>query len=251
MRASPSISMRVPASRRRMAMATLSSGAGRRQTADSGSGVDISFNKLLATSAQSCKNTACRPNPDQPPLPRPATAAAMAPTRARWLIILVLFLVSTINYADRATLSIVGTDLSRDLRLDAVTLGFLLSAFSWSYVALQIPGGWLLDRLGLAARLPVEPARLVGVHDGPGRRRAGSAPAAPRSPPCSGSGSGSAPPRRRRSRPTAASSRSGSRPRSAAWPRRSSTPPSIFPRSSSTRSWARSRTPSAGPGCSC
>ncbi len=77
-----------------------------------------------------------------------ATSPPEAPTRARWLIILVLFAVSTINYADRATLSIVGTDLSRDLRLDAVTLGYLLSAFSWSYVALQIPGGWLLDRAG-------------------------------------------------------------------------------------------------------
>jgi MFS transporter, ACS family, glucarate transporter len=81
---------------------------------------------------------------------QPGTAAGQldTPTRARWLIILVLFFVSTINYADRATLSIVGTDLSRDLRLDAVTLGYLLSAFSWTYVALQIPGGWLLDRAG-------------------------------------------------------------------------------------------------------
>ena len=70
------------------------------------------------------------------------------PSRARYLIILVLFIVSTINYADRATLSIVGTQLSKDLQLDPVTLGYLLSAFSWSYVALQIPGGWLLDRLG-------------------------------------------------------------------------------------------------------
>ena len=73
---------------------------------------------------------------------------ADAPSRARWLIILILFLVSTINYADRATLSIVGTDLSRDLRLDSVTLGYLLAAFSFTYVALQIPGGWLLDRAG-------------------------------------------------------------------------------------------------------
>ena len=73
---------------------------------------------------------------------------ADVPTRARYLIILILFLVTTINYADRATLSIVGTDLSRDLGLDAVTLGYMLSAFSWSYVALQLPGGWLLDRLG-------------------------------------------------------------------------------------------------------
>jgi MFS transporter, ACS family, glucarate transporter len=76
------------------------------------------------------------------------TSPAAPPTRARYLIILVLFLVTTINYADRATLSIVGSDLSRDLGLDAVTLGYLLSAFSWSYVALQLPGGWLLDRLG-------------------------------------------------------------------------------------------------------
>lgn len=73
---------------------------------------------------------------------------SVQPSRARYLIILVLFIVSSINYADRATLSIVGTALSKDMQLDPVTLGYLLSAFSWSYVALQIPGGWLLDRLG-------------------------------------------------------------------------------------------------------
>ncbi len=84
------------------------------------------------------------PNPPDPPGPGPAER----PTRARYLIVLTLFLVTTINYADRATLSIVGTDLSRDLRLDAVTLGYMLSAFSWSYVVFQLPGGWLLDRLG-------------------------------------------------------------------------------------------------------
>lgn len=91
-----------------------------------------------------------RPSPS-PELATPVAAtvgAAAAPTRARWLIVLVLFLVSTINYADRATLSIVGTDLSRELRLDSVTLGYLLAAFSFTYVALQIPGGWLLDRAG-------------------------------------------------------------------------------------------------------
>jgi ACS family glucarate transporter-like MFS transporter len=86
--------------------------------------------------------------PTQPEPGHPADRPADTPTRARWLIILVLFIVSTINYADRATLSIVGTALSRDLQLDAVTLGYLLSAFSWTYVALQIPGGWLLDRAG-------------------------------------------------------------------------------------------------------
>jgi ACS family glucarate transporter-like MFS transporter len=80
-----------------------------------------------------------------PPGPVPP---ADRPTRARYGIIFTLFLVTTLNYADRATLSIVGPDLTRDLQLDAVRLGYLLSAFSWTYVALQIPGGWLLDRMG-------------------------------------------------------------------------------------------------------
>jgi ACS family glucarate transporter-like MFS transporter len=70
------------------------------------------------------------------------------PTRARHGIVFCLFLITTLNYADRATLSIVGGDLSREFKLDPVTLGYLLSAFSWTYVALQIPGGWLLDRMG-------------------------------------------------------------------------------------------------------
>ena len=70
------------------------------------------------------------------------------PTRVRYGIVAVLFIVTTVNYADRATLSIVGPTLSKDLQLDSVALGWLLSAFSWTYVALQIPGGWLLDRLG-------------------------------------------------------------------------------------------------------
>jgi ACS family glucarate transporter-like MFS transporter len=83
-----------------------------------------------------------------PPATNRATETTAAPTRARYQILAILFLVTTLNYADRATLSIVGTDLSADLRLDAVTLGYLLSAFSVTYVVLQVPGGWLLDALG-------------------------------------------------------------------------------------------------------
>lgn len=78
----------------------------------------------------------------------PGVGAAERPTHARYWIVFFLFVVTTLNYADRATLSIVGPALSKDLKLDAVALGYLLSAFSWSYVALQIPGGWLLDRFG-------------------------------------------------------------------------------------------------------
>lgn len=69
-------------------------------------------------------------------------------TRVRYLILLMLFLVTTINYADRATISIGGSSMQKDLGIDAVTLGYIFSAFGWAYVLGQIPGGWLLDRFG-------------------------------------------------------------------------------------------------------
>lgn len=69
-------------------------------------------------------------------------------THVRYLILFLLFVVTTINYADRATIAIAGSSLQKDLGIDAVTLGFIFSAFGWSYVLGQIPGGWLLDRFG-------------------------------------------------------------------------------------------------------
>src|SRR4051812_2470456 len=80
---------------------------------------------------------------------QPATAARTeSPTHFRYWIVLFLFLLTTINFADRATLSIVGTDLAKQLKLDPVGMGYVFSAFSWAYVICQIPGGWLLDRFG-------------------------------------------------------------------------------------------------------
>jgi ACS family glucarate transporter-like MFS transporter len=40
-------------------------------------------------------------------------------------------------------LSIAAVDLSRDLHLDAVRLGYLFSGFGWAYVAGQLPAGGL------------------------------------------------------------------------------------------------------------
>src|SRR5882724_9147581 len=66
----------------------------------------------------------------------------------RYHIIFLLFLVTTINNADRATTSVTGADLAKLLHMDKVQLGYLRSAIGWSYVLAQLPGGWLLDRLG-------------------------------------------------------------------------------------------------------
>jgi ACS family glucarate transporter-like MFS transporter len=59
-----------------------------------------------------------------------------------------LFLASSFSYGDRVILSIVGVALSKDMHLNALKLGYLLSAFSWAYVVMQLPAGGLLDRFG-------------------------------------------------------------------------------------------------------
>lgn len=74
--------------------------------------------------------------------------AGERPTRVRHLIVFFLFLLTSVNFADRATLSIVGTDVAAKFGFDPVRMGWVFSAFSWSYVIAQIPGGWLLDRVG-------------------------------------------------------------------------------------------------------
>ncbi|GGZ10067.1 MFS transporter [Pseudoduganella plicata] len=84
-------------------------------------------------------------------LKSPAAAPAgvrAKPTRVRWTILAILFIVTTINYADRATISIAGPELKKLLDLSAVEMGYVFSAFGWSYVLAQLPGGWLLDRFG-------------------------------------------------------------------------------------------------------
>jgi ACS family glucarate transporter-like MFS transporter len=66
----------------------------------------------------------------------------------RWAIVSLLFFATAINYADRTVLSIAGPALSKSLGLDSVSMGYIFSAFGWSYVLAQLPGGWLLDRFG-------------------------------------------------------------------------------------------------------
>ncbi|AFJ84587.1 MULTISPECIES: MFS transporter [Burkholderia] len=79
----------------------------------------------------------------------PASASATAQrTRVRWLVLAVLFAVTTINYADRAAIAIAGPAIARAMHLSHVQMGFIFSAFGWSYVIAQLPGGWLLDRFG-------------------------------------------------------------------------------------------------------
>ena len=54
-----------------------------------------------------------------------------------------------INYIDRGNLSIAAPLLKDELGVNPARLGFLLSAFFWTYAALQPLYGWLVDRLNV------------------------------------------------------------------------------------------------------
>ncbi|SAK52473.1 d-galactonate transporter [Caballeronia hypogeia] len=75
-------------------------------------------------------------------------ADVMKRTKVRYLILLLIFVITTFNYADRATLSVTGSAMRAEFGFDAIRMGYIFSAFSWAYVLSQVPAGWLLDRFG-------------------------------------------------------------------------------------------------------
>jgi MFS transporter, ACS family, glucarate transporter len=69
-------------------------------------------------------------------------------TNVRYFILAMIFILTTFNYVDRATLSIAAPIMKTELGFDAITMGLAFSAFGWAYTGMQIPGGWILDRYG-------------------------------------------------------------------------------------------------------
>ena len=76
-------------------------------------------------------------------------------TKARVGIGIMLFITVVINYMDRSNLSIAMPAIAEELDLSKAQQGLLLSAFGWTYAALQIPGGWLVDRVPPRVLYPV------------------------------------------------------------------------------------------------
>jgi MFS transporter, ACS family, D-galactonate transporter len=59
---------------------------------------------------------------------------------------LLLLLLVTINYVDRASLSVAMPLISKEFDLAPALQGVLLSSFFWTYLLFQIPGGMLSDK---------------------------------------------------------------------------------------------------------
>ena len=73
---------------------------------------------------------------------------AAKPTRIRYSILAAIFINVVINYMDRSNISVAAPFIIKSFSLDSVKMGYIFSAFGWTYAFLQIPGGVMTDRFG-------------------------------------------------------------------------------------------------------
>ncbi len=80
---------------------------------------------------------------------RPQTTATQSkPTKVRWKLFVLLLVLVTLNYVDRGSISVAMPLIQEEFDLSPEAIGLLLSAFFFAYALMQVPAGWLIDRLG-------------------------------------------------------------------------------------------------------
>ncbi|HEX4360776.1 MAG TPA: MFS transporter [Pseudonocardia sp.] len=96
-----------------------------------------------------------RPAQGEPPT-QPPTQPPTLPVRprgrghnTRWGIVVLCFFGITINYVDRANLSVALPRMSQDLHIPPAVQGFVLSSFFVTYALGQLPAGGLTDKYGV------------------------------------------------------------------------------------------------------
>ncbi|HEY6973217.1 MAG TPA: MFS transporter [Nitrospiraceae bacterium] len=81
------------------------------------------------------------------------TTTTASPTKIRWIILALLFLVSMVTYIDRVNISVTARQMMPAYGLTDQDMGVIFSSFVIGYALFQIPGGWLADRWGTRAVL--------------------------------------------------------------------------------------------------
>jgi MFS family permease len=72
----------------------------------------------------------------------------------RTFVYSMLFIMTAINYLDRVNLSVAAKTIAEELSLTPIQLGWIFSAFLWSYIVVLIPAGYLADRFGARLLAP-------------------------------------------------------------------------------------------------
>jgi MFS family permease len=78
------------------------------------------------------------------------TSAALAPkpvtARMQWIVLILLVISVCINYVDRGNISVASYDLKTALNLNPLQLGYLFSAFFWTYAGFMVLAGWMVEK---------------------------------------------------------------------------------------------------------
>ena len=68
--------------------------------------------------------------------------------RVRWILIVWIFIISSVAYLDRVNISIASHFIVKEYHLSNIQLGYIFSAFVLGYALFQAPGGRVSDRYG-------------------------------------------------------------------------------------------------------
>jgi len=68
--------------------------------------------------------------------------------RVRWILIVWIFVMSSVGFLDRVNISIASDYIVREYHLTNIQLGYIFSAFVLGYALCQAPGGRVSDRYG-------------------------------------------------------------------------------------------------------
>jgi len=83
------------------------------------------------------------------------TSPGPRPTRVRWRIVSLLLGFSIVSYVLRVNVTIAGEPIMHEFHLTPVQLGWVFSAFLFSYTAFMTPAGTWADRFGPRLTLAV------------------------------------------------------------------------------------------------
>ena len=69
-------------------------------------------------------------------------------SNARFWVVLLLFFNLVVNYIDRVNLSVAAPVIAKQFHWDPARMGWIFSAYLWTYALCLIPSGWLADQIG-------------------------------------------------------------------------------------------------------
>jgi MFS transporter, ACS family, glucarate transporter len=78
----------------------------------------------------------------------PVIQSHQQPTTTRYWVIVFAITLAVITYVDRVCISKAAPLIQHDLGLTKQQMGYAFAAFGWAYALMEIPGGWLGDRIG-------------------------------------------------------------------------------------------------------